>query len=63
MEHKKETSVGSSKDESKKKEEAEQKPKARRVIIQPEEKAKRGRWITLLILFLSLFFGYVFWRS
>lgn len=51
------------KEKKKKEEESNQRTQKRRVVIQPEEKAKRGRWITLLIFFLTLFFGYVFWRT
>jgi len=46
----------------KKEAEIDSKPKARRILVQPEEKAKRGRWITLLLFFLTLFFGYISWQ-
>jgi hypothetical protein len=45
-----------------KKDEKDKAPRARRIVIDPEEKAKKGRWVTLLILFLSILFGYAFWR-
>ena len=62
MEHK-EAYMGLLKGKKKKEDNSEQTPQKRRIVVQPEEKAKRGRWITLLVLFLTLFFGYVFWRT
>ncbi len=34
--------------------------KQKRKILPDEEKQKRGRWIILLVFFISLFFSYVF---
>ncbi|MBI5151471.1 MAG: hypothetical protein HZA34_02760 [Candidatus Pacebacteria bacterium] len=47
---------------SKKNKKEEIKPRVRKIIVAPEEKAKRGRWITILIFLLTLFFGYAFWQ-
>ncbi|HKY73966.1 MAG TPA: hypothetical protein VJ246_01485 [Patescibacteria group bacterium] len=39
----------------------EEKRPRKRTFPSPEEHAKRGRWFTILLLLLTLFFGYVSW--
>ena len=38
------------------------KHRSRRIIMPQEERAKKGRWVTILVLLLSLLLGYAFWR-
>lgn len=49
--------------DAKKDKKEEVKPRVRKIIVVPEERAKRGRWITILIFLLTLFFGYAFWQK
>lgn len=49
--------------DAKKEKREEVKPRMRKIIVAPEERAKRGRWITILIFLLTLFFGYAFWQK
>jgi len=38
------------------------KQRSRRMIMPSEERAKKGRWFIILVLLLTLLFGYAFWR-
>jgi hypothetical protein len=47
----------------KRKDEAEEKkPSSRKIILKPEEKAKRGRWVTIAIFLLTFLLGYLAWK-
>ena len=44
-------------------EKKEEKPKQVRKVQPEEERAKRGRWVTIVVFFVTLVLGYIFWEK